>query len=223
MWAKQLLEFKHLDLKSIRRPDLDALAESLSQDEITAEYVRFLSGKRAVTEQEEREAMELMISGDEQAKDTFLLYYMPLVVEIALRYTGAGPCLLDRVEEGNQTLVDIVEEEKVITPGEILERIHRRIFILVLRSHITGLVGKEPVEEYLPDLSFKMSEKEMEILKRLCSAEDYLEELLQTAVDYSVSPQRIATVWNRAQRIIRQSRRNRQRSLKDFLGNPENN
>lgn len=222
MLAKQLLEFKHLDLTTIRRPDLDALAESLPQGDLTAEYLRFLSGKRTVTPAEEREAMDRMVRGDEQAKDTFLLYYLPLVVEIAMRYTGEGPCLLERVEDGNRILQNVTEQGTAITPEEVLQRIHRRIFCLVLGSNLPGLARREPVEEYLQDLSFQMGEREMEILKRLIAAEDFSEILLQTAVDYGVSPLRIAMVWNKAQRLIRQARRKRRLPLEDFLENTKN-
>ena len=219
MLAKQLLEFKNLDLKSIRQPDLHALAESLPQGELTAEYVRYLSRYRQVTDREEREAMDLLFSGAEQAKDTLLLYYLPLVVEIAMCCSIEVPCLLDRVETGNQALQDVMEKGEARTPEEVLALIHRRIFMFVLARHGISIEGSCSPEKYLEDLSYEMTEREMSILKRLCGAADFLEELLLTAMDYSVSPRRIAQVWNKAHRIIRRAQRKGLHTLEEFTGN----
>ena len=220
MAAKQLLEFKNLDLKSIRRPDGTVLAERLSPEDPAVQYFHYLSSHPAVTDLEEREAMGQLSSGQEAVKDTIIIYYLPLVAEIAMAYTLETPFLLDLLVEGNLALKEIVETGKSLAREEVLRRIHHNIFHAVLKTHTEGLAMAYPLAEYLEDLSFKMGEREIEILKRLCRAEDLEEELLLCALDYQVSIRRIAQVWNRGQRIIRRAMGPNRGKLKEFLENP---
>lgn len=93
-----------------REEELDYLATYSNNVEI---YLKDISGKPLLTEEEERNLALRIASGDEQARDLLIESNLRLVVNIAKRYINRGLPIMDLIQEGNIGLIHAITKYDV--------------------------------------------------------------------------------------------------------------
>jgi RNA polymerase primary sigma factor len=104
----ELQEIDELTEEEIVEPD--ALADTFSVDDPVRMYLKEIGRVNLLSAEEEVSLAQLMMAGDEQARQRMAEANLRLVVSIAKRYVGRGMLFLDLIQEGNLGLIKAVEK-----------------------------------------------------------------------------------------------------------------
>jgi len=90
--------------------DTETLVDSFSVDDPVRMYLKEIGKVPLLSAERELELAELMVNGNEAAKQELVESNLRLVVSIAKRYVGKGMFFLDLIQEGNLGLMKAVEK-----------------------------------------------------------------------------------------------------------------
>ena len=165
--------------------------EGIATDDPVRLYLKEIGKVPLLTTDREKELAELMMAGDEKAKNELVEANLRLVVSIAKRYVGRGMYFLDLIQEGNLGLMKAVEKfdhtkgykfstyatwwiRQAITraiadqartiriPVHMVETIHK---VSRYSRQMMQELGREPTPEEIADKLGMSPEKVREIIK----------------------------------------------------------
>ena len=165
--------------------------EGIATDDPVRLYLKEIGKVPLLTNEREKELAELMMAGDEAAKNELVEANLRLVVSIAKRYVGRGMYFLDLIQEGNLGLMKAVEKfdhtkgykfstyatwwiRQAITraiadqartiriPVHMVETIHK---VSRYSRQMMQELGREPTPEEIADKLGMSPEKVREIIK----------------------------------------------------------
>lgn len=165
--------------------------EGIATDDPVRLYLKEIGKVPLLTTEREKELAELMMAGDEKAKNELVEANLRLVVSIAKRYVGRGMYFLDLIQEGNLGLMKAVEKfdhtkgykfstyatwwiRQAITraiadqartiriPVHMVETIHK---VSRYSRQMMQELGREPTPEEIADKLGMSPEKVREIIK----------------------------------------------------------
>ena len=99
------------EMEDIKLEDVDLVnIEGVSVDDPVRMYLREIGRIPLLTFEEELELAQLVLEGDERARQKLAESNLRLVVSIAKKYVGRGMLFLDLIQEGNMGLIKAVEK-----------------------------------------------------------------------------------------------------------------
>ena len=104
----EVVDSYHVDEKT--KDLMLQLEKEISMDDPVKVYLKDIGRVPLLTTEEEAELAEIMLNGDESAKQRLSEANLRLVVSIAKRYVGRGMHLLDLIQEGNLGLMKAVDK-----------------------------------------------------------------------------------------------------------------
>ncbi len=90
--------------------DTESLTKDLTINDPVRMYLKEIGQIKLLTNEEEAELADRIVTGDEEAKAILAEANLRLVVSIAKRYVGRGMLFLDLIQEGNIGLMKAVEK-----------------------------------------------------------------------------------------------------------------
>ena len=180
------------EMEDIKLEDVDLVnIEGVSVDDPVRMYLREIGRIPLLTFEEELELAQLVLEGDERARQKLAESNLRLVVSIAKKYVGRGMLFLDLIQEGNMGLIKAVEKfdykkgykfstyatwwiRQAITraiadqartiriPVHMVETINK---LIRTSRHLLQILGREPSPEEIAEEMEIPVEKVMEIQK----------------------------------------------------------
>ena len=180
------------EMEDIKFEDVDLVnIEGVSVDDPVRMYLREIGRIPLLTFEEELELAQLVLEGDERARQKLAESNLRLVVSIAKKYVGRGMLFLDLIQEGNMGLIKAVEKfdykkgykfstyatwwiRQAITraiadqartiriPVHMVETINK---LIRTSRHLLQILGREPSPEEIAEEMEIPVEKVMEIQK----------------------------------------------------------
>ncbi len=194
--------FMSNQIKIVGREDI--VSESEEEEEIILDekakkvlqmYMEEIGDIRELGEEEEREFVEKMLAGDEEAKLILIESRLKLVADIAMKYQNRGLLLGDLIQEGNIGLLQGVEEysASVEIPFSqfCIHEIQRGIEQAIKLQKDSQSVGKKIVnrvnelDEAAQDLARELGREAtpVELAKRMNITEEEVKDLMKMSLD----------------------------------------
>lgn len=194
--------FMSNQIKIVGREDI--VSESEEEEEIILDekakkvlqmYMEEIGDIRELGEEEEREFVEKMLAGDEEAKLILIESRLKLVADIAMKYQNRGLLLGDLIQEGNIGLLQGVEEysASVEIPFSqfCIREIQRGIEQAIKLQKDSQSVGKKIVnrvnelDEAAQDLARELGREAtpVELAKRMNITEEEVKDLMKISLD----------------------------------------